>query len=53
MGRPVATVKVFCISTMIQDSVLLVDVNGRLFVNLNDSGSRDCTLLIRKIAARI
>ena len=43
-------VKVFCISTMIQDSVLLVDVNGRLFVNLNDAGSRDCTLLIRKIA---
>jgi hypothetical protein len=45
-------IKVFCISTMIQDSVLLVDVNGRLFVNLNDAGSRDCTLLIRKITAQ-
>ena len=44
-------IRVFCISTMIQDSVLLVEVNKRLFVNLNDAGSRDCTLLIRKIAA--
>ena len=32
--------------------MLLVDVNGRLFVDLNDAGSRDCTLLIRKIAAQ-
>jgi hypothetical protein len=45
-------IKVFCISTMIQDSVLLVDVNNRLFVDLNDAGSRDCTLLIRRIAAQ-
>jgi hypothetical protein len=44
-------VRVFCISTMIQDSILLVDVNKRLFVNLNDAGSRDCTMLIRKIVA--
>jgi hypothetical protein len=36
---------------MIQDSVLLIEVNKRLFANLNDAGSRDCTLLIRKIAA--
>jgi hypothetical protein len=36
---------------MIQDSVLLVEVNKRLFVNLNDAGSRDCTLLIRKIVS--
>src|SRR5262249_10864350 len=43
--------RIFCISTMIQDSVLLVDVNKRLFVNMNDAGSRDCTLLIRKIVA--
>jgi hypothetical protein len=45
-------IRVYCITTMIQDSVLLVDVNGRLFVNLNDAGSRDCTLLIRKIVAQ-
>jgi hypothetical protein len=45
-------IRVFCISTMIQDSVLLIEVNKRLFANLNDAGSRDCTLLIRKIAAQ-
>jgi hypothetical protein len=44
-------IRVFCITTMIQDSVLLIEVNKRLFANLNDAGSRDCTLLIRKIAA--
>jgi hypothetical protein len=44
-------IRVFCITTMIQDSVLLVEVNKRLFVNLNDAGSRDCTLLIRKIVS--
>jgi hypothetical protein len=44
-------IRVFCISTMIQDSVLLIEVNKRLFVDLNDAGSRDCTLLIRKIVA--
>jgi hypothetical protein len=45
-------IKVFCITTMIQDSVLLLDVNGHLFVNLNDAGPRHCKLLIRKIAAQ-
>lgn len=44
-------IRVFCIPTMIQDSVLLVEVNKRLFVDLNDAGSLDCTLLIRKIAS--
>jgi hypothetical protein len=45
-------IKVFCISTMLQDSVLLIDINKRLFVNLNDAASWDCTLLIRSIAAQ-
>jgi hypothetical protein len=44
-------IRAFCITTMIQDSVLLLEVNKRLFVDMNDAGSRDCTLLIRKIAA--
>jgi len=35
-------VKVHCITTRIQDSILLVDVGGRLFINLNDAGARDC-----------
>src|SRR5262249_8117605 len=45
-------IRVFCISTNIQDSVLLIDINKRLFVNLNDAGSRDCTLFIRSIVAQ-
>lgn len=44
-------IRIFCISTMIQDSILLIEVNKRLFVNLNDAGNRDCVLLIRKIVA--
>lgn len=46
-----ANVRVFCITTVIQDSVLLLEINKRIFVNLNDAGSRDCSLLIRKIVA--
>ena len=44
-----ANVKVLCITTVIQDSILLVDVNGKLFVNLNDAGSRGCIKFIRAI----
>ena len=42
-------VKVHCITTRIQDSILLVDVGGRLFINLNDAGTRDCSRYIRSI----
>lgn len=45
-------IKVFCITTWIQDSILLIDVGGRLFVNLNDAGDCDCTLLLRRIIAQ-
>jgi L-ascorbate metabolism protein UlaG (beta-lactamase superfamily) len=31
-------IKILCISDYLQDSVLLVDVNKKLFVNFNDSG---------------
>ena len=44
-------IRVFCITTVIQDSVLLLEINKRVFVNLNDAGSRDCSLLIRRIVA--
>ena len=44
-------IRVFCITTVIQDSVLLLEINKRIFVNLNDAGSRDCSLLIRRIVA--
>ena len=42
-------VKILCISDYIQDAVLLVDVNGRLFVNLNDSAARGHITYIKKI----
>ena len=42
-------VKIHCITTRIQDSILLVDVGGRLFINLNDAGTRDCSRYIRSI----
>jgi hypothetical protein len=32
-------VKVFCLSDYIQDAVLLVDVGGRLFIDMNDSNA--------------
>ena len=44
-----SNIKIFCITTIIQDAVLLLDVNGKLFVNLNDAGTRGCTTTIRKI----
>ena len=42
-------IRVFCITTVIQDAILLVDVNGHLFVNLNDAGTRGCKRLIKRI----
>jgi hypothetical protein len=46
-------IRAFCITTRIQDSVLLLEVNKRLFVNLNDASisNATCTLLVRKIVA--
>jgi L-ascorbate metabolism protein UlaG (beta-lactamase superfamily) len=43
-------VKIHCITTSIQDSILLLDVGGRLFINLNDAGARDCSRYIRSIS---
>ncbi len=43
-------VRIHCITTRIQDSILLVDVGGRLFINLNDAGTRDCSRYIRSIS---
>lgn len=45
-------VRVFCITTIIQDAILLVDAFGHLFVNCNDAGTRGCTRLIRQMATR-
>jgi hypothetical protein len=43
-------IRVLCISDYIQDAVLLVDVGGRLFINMNDSGARARLSVIQKIA---
>lgn len=42
-------VKVFCVSDYIQDAVLLVDVGGRLFIDLNDSNALARLRLIARI----
>jgi hypothetical protein len=43
-------VKVFCVCDYIQDAVLLVDVGGRLFIDMNDSNAYARLRLIAKIA---
>ncbi len=42
-------IKVFCISDYFQDSILLVDINGHLFVNLNDANDRGWGKTVRSI----
>jgi hypothetical protein len=42
-------VEIHCITTKIQDSILLIDVCGKLFIDLNDAGTRDCLRYIRSI----
>ena len=44
-----AKIKVLCISDYLQDALMLVDINGRLFVNLNDTTPRGSLGFIRKI----
>lgn len=44
-------IKACCITTAAQDAILLVDVGGRLFVNLNDAGATGCTDFIRRVVA--
>ena len=41
-------IRVMCITTIIQDSILLLDISGRLFVNLNDAGTRGATSFIKQ-----
>lgn len=43
-------VRIFCIPDYMQDAALLIDVAGRLFINLNDCGARGAVGLIRQIA---
>lgn len=43
-------VKVMAIADPIQDSLLLIDVGGALFVNLNDCAARGAARVVRRIA---
>ena len=45
-------IRVMCITTIIQDSILLMSIGDRLFINLNDAGTRGCTGFIKKEAKK-
>ncbi|HZI16488.1 MAG TPA: MBL fold metallo-hydrolase [Myxococcus sp.] len=45
-------VRVMCLPDMNQDAVLLVDVGGRLLVNLNDAGDRGWGRFVRKLVSQ-
>ena len=45
-------IQVMCITTILQDSILLMSIGKKLFVNLNDAGTRGCTRFIRKEAKK-
>ena len=42
-------IRVLCISDYNQDGILLVDINGRLIVNLNDASNRGWAAFVRNI----
>lgn len=42
-------IRVLCIPDMNQDAVLLVDIGGKLVVNLNDAGDRGWGRFVRKV----
>jgi hypothetical protein len=42
-------IRVMCIPDFNQDAVLLLDINGRLVVNLNDSGDRGWGHLVKRL----
>ena len=45
-------IKVLCITTIMQDAILLMDIGGKLFINLNDAGTRGCSGFIKKEAQK-
>lgn len=45
-------IRVMCIPDYNQDAVLLIDVNGRLVVNMNDAGDRGWGHVVRREVAR-
>jgi hypothetical protein len=45
-------IRVCCVADYMQDGILLVDVDGRLIVNLNDAGPRGWRPFVRKIVGQ-
>ena len=45
-------INLMCITTIMQDSLLLISIGQKLFINLNDAGTRGCTRFIRKEAKK-
>jgi len=45
-------IHVMCITTILQDAILLVSIGKKLFINLNDAGTRGCTKFIRNEAKK-
>lgn len=44
-------IRIQCITTYIQDAILLIDICGKIFLNLNDAGLRNCSKYIREIVS--
>jgi hypothetical protein len=44
-------IRIRCITTLIQDAILLLDVCGKLFIDLNDAGVSHCARYIRSVSA--
>tara|TARA_E500000178_G_scaffold343833_1_gene391197 strand:+ start:1248 stop:2606 length:1359 start_codon:yes stop_codon:yes gene_type:complete len=42
-----SNINLMCITTIMQDSILLMSIGKKLFINLNDAGTRGCTRFIR------
>ena len=46
----ITKIKIMSISDYNQDAILLIDINGRLIINTNDSAVRSCRSFIKKIS---
>ena len=43
-------IKIQCLTNWLQDSILILDINGNLFLNLNDAGYKYYSYYLRKIS---
>ncbi len=45
-------IRAMCVSDYYQDAILLVDVNGRIFVNINDAADRGWLSFVRRVTSQ-